>query len=124
MVELLRRWSIVIMVAGGVILNRSVANELPLPAVLGLIIALVGMFFVVYRRWFNLGWLVAIAGLSMVALGLAQESAIFGRSLETPNVPLAVTGAIIAVGGLIFFAFSYSAYRRQHHAGQVLQDAR
>jgi hypothetical protein len=111
------------MVAGGVIFNRSIANELPLLAALGVIIALVGMVFVVYQRWFNLGWLVAVAGLSMVALGMAQESAIFGRPLETPNVPLAITGAIIAVGGLIFFAFSYSAYRRQHQSGQVLQDA-
>lgn len=122
MVELLRNWSVVIMVAGGLIFNRGLDSESPLLTALGAIIALIGVGFLVYRRWFHLGWLVAVVGVSMVALGIADESSVLGNPIETPNVPLAITGAIIAAGGLAFFALSYSAYRRGPQSSQALYD--
>ena len=121
MYEILRRWSVVIMVAGVAIFNRGFDSDLPLLAAVGVIIAVIGLVFLVYRRWFHLGWLAAVAGVSMIALGLADQSAILGNPIETPNVPLAVAGAVVA--GLAFTALSYAVYRRASQSGHALADA-
>jgi hypothetical protein len=113
MFEQLQRWGVVIFAAGGVVLNWGAGNGDVLPIAIGAAVTLAGIFFTVYRHWCNLGWVAAIVGGSMILFGTSQKSSFLGQPIETPNVPLIVAGAMLAIGGLIFFSRFYSACYRQ-----------
>lgn len=113
MVELLQRWSLVI-IALGLILTRQ-GGEIGMAWLtgLGITIVLVGGFFFVYKRVYNLGWIVAIIGGSLLLLGNGQNSSLFGNPIETPNVPMITWGIVLAISGIGFWVFKRFARKTQ-----------
>ncbi|MCP5096131.1 MAG: hypothetical protein GY943_11300 [Chloroflexi bacterium] len=100
MIDLLQRWSVVILAMGLALSRNGSENGVAWMTGVGICIALVGVFFIVYKRLYNLGWIIAVIGGSLIMLGGGQNSSLFGNSIQTPNSPLIIWGIVIALSGI------------------------
>ncbi len=105
MIELLQRWSLVIVAAGASLSRQGSQSGTAWLTALGIAVVFVGGFFFIYKRAYNLGWIAAIVGGSLFMLGIGQNSSLFGNPIETPNLPMIVWGIVLAISGIGFWAF-------------------
>jgi hypothetical protein len=81
--------------------------------VAGAVVALVGLFFLAYRRWYNLSWLAVVIGGSLLLFSATQRSTFLGQPVEAPSALLVGVGVVLVIGGLICFAVLYRECSRR-----------
>jgi len=113
MIEFLQRWSLVIVAIGISLSRQGSENGSPWLTGLGVAVLIGGGIFFVFRRIHNLGWLIAIAGISLLLLGAAKNSIFLGQPVDTPNTSLIIWGIVIALSGVGFWAYSKFSARRE-----------
>ena len=113
MFRLLQEWSAVIFVAGGVMLCKGASRGDPVSLAPGAVTTLVGLFFLAYRRWYNLSWLAVLVGGSLLLFGATGGNVSLEQSIQASTVPLVGTGAVLVVGGLISFSLLYRVCSRR-----------
>ncbi|MCP4362523.1 MAG: hypothetical protein GY796_31340 [Chloroflexi bacterium] len=113
MIELLQRWSVVILAMGLALSRNGSENSVAWMTGVGISIALVAVFFILYQRLHNLGWIIAIIGGSLIMLGGGQNSSLFGNPIQTPNSPLIIWGIAIALSGIGIWAALRSRAKAQ-----------
>jgi hypothetical protein len=79
----------------------------------GLLTLVLGLTGLIYRRWHNLGWVMAALGGLLILIGTAESHTLWGHPVDTPNMLFVVGGAALAMAGMAFFGMIYTATPRQ-----------
>lgn len=115
MVKQLQSYSLGILVLGIGMLKQGVQRADLTWLIGGFLTLSLGIFGLIYGRWHNLGWLLVGLGGSLILVGTAESSTLWGYAFETPNTILVVGGAALAMAGMALVGLSYTTARR----GQV-----
>jgi LPXTG-motif cell wall-anchored protein len=113
MFELLQKWSVVVVAVGMGLSRQGSEQGISWLTAAGIVVTLVGAFLVLYKRVYNLGWIVAIIGGSLLLLGSGQNSSIFGQPIQTPNVPMIIWGLVVGLLGVGSWALLRFGLRSQ-----------
>lgn len=101
------RWSLVIFVIGGIAARYGNENGTVGLKWVGILLLVLGAVFYVYDHLANIGIVIGIIGLSMIALGNPNAVTTYGGEIlgEAQKSPLLLWGVILLIAGLGFWAY-------------------
>jgi len=101
------RWSIFIVAIGLSAIRSGTEQGIIAWTSIGVILFLAGSFLWVYKHYYNIGFIVAIIGGSLLLLGNpTSHSTLFGKVLsEAEKAPMLLWGAVLTVIGLAVWGY-------------------
>ncbi|MBX2997233.1 MAG: hypothetical protein KF893_01890 [Caldilineaceae bacterium] len=90
----------------------------------GLLTLVLGLTGLIYRRWHNLGWVMAALGGLLILIGTAESHTFWGYTVDAPDMLFVVGGAALTMAGMAFLGMSFTATSRGQTESPSFQNQR
>jgi hypothetical protein len=122
MLHQLQSYSLGILVLGIGMIKQGLQRADPTWLIGGVLTLVLGLTGLIYRRWHNLGWVMAALGGALIFMGTAEPHTFWGQPVNTPDMLFVVGGAALTLAGTAFLGTIYTAMQHRQKKSPRFQN--